>query len=363
MTKRNLQVLSELVAIVQENNRQLDGQLQRVKTENALCRLTYRTRPSDFDKENNRPLDGQLQRVKTENALTYGTRPSDFDKENKENKRPLDRQFQSGKAERVSHPQTPLRRMILEPKSGCVDAINVVMPSHKSSRKSLALYAIEKAGEAFDDVCIVSPKNTGVTDADYGSHGLILHFDNMEKSKECRVGILTVGEYENQHNARNGQGLTSLTRTNRNIKRYCRMIVASLCHLDLGHPISFLRIQAIRGARTRWHTDTMRGTTNNLVLFHNEGGRIAYRTFPAFKTSVCTFNNILCIPFSCSEPDNELMVIFLNDNKATMVNLPMTMLEYLGGYGDLGDVVVGGVKRGKLQVVLNKEGHSREGHD
>ena len=100
--------------------------------------------------------------------------------------------------------------------------------------------------------------------------------------------------------------------------------------------MGFIRINAVRGARTIPHTDSIRGPTVNLINFSSLSGnsvnaRLMVKCFPAFCTSVVDLYRDLYIPFQYTEIKDFLIMI--GPGKTLSSYLPE---DCNGSYKDIG---------------------------
>ncbi len=213
-------------------------------------------------------------------------------------------------------------RIILDPPTGwqSICGINSARPKkplqHLTTKLPVSLQ--KEISVLFNCLKLKQPPkhSVGVTDEDYGAHGLTVNFVPGLKNS----GELILGQYNNEHNAiKGGCGLTKHTWRNPDNQRFARIVVKSMIYTLLPHPISFIRINPMAGGKTVWHTDSMRGTTCNMVLFHDAGGMIEVSTFQEFKTSVVSFQEKQFIPFSGNQGTDKLLLIGLDETgRATM---------------------------------------------
>ena len=243
--------------------------------------------------------------------------------------------------------------------------INVLLPKTHRDRSKMAAAACKQLPLLFSKLKLrkKTAGHVGDHNSDYGNHEEILCFMENSKVDGAPVGRLILGDYENQHNAitETNSGVTKSTMEVNNLK-YCKAIVQSLADVRIPHPLGYLRIEAVCGAQTIPHLDSMRGPTVNLVNFHQGGGCIVIRTFPQFKTSVVTLDGEQYIPFDYSLTRNYLVLIGLPNrkcqqelsknvqSKAIFHVKPACTIEALKPHGCLKCAVVG-LKEGLLQTI------------
>lgn len=261
---------------------------------------------------------------------------------------------------------------------GCLP-INCKMPSNVQKRVLISERAMFTVAELFPKLKLRRrhADTAGVTDVDYGSHQKMLCFSH-NASKQCNVGELSLGEYENSHHIfkenSSENGLTNETNKQLNLL-FCQAVVKSMCAVNVPHPMGYIRINPVCGAMTTPHTDNMRGPTVNLVNFHSANtatvnARLMVRPFPAFKTSVVQLHGNLFVPFQHTEIEDSLVLIgpgrgsqshLPEDCKhqeirdcdwgsVTFFNFPAKVVDELAPYGHLNFAVLG-LKKGFLQTI------------
>ena len=195
--------------------------------------------------------------------------------------------------------------------------INCKIPQEDKDRKDLSKRGFEDVAMLFDWLSYIkrNPKSQGISDKDYGSHQYILNFVNTSNDRD--IGEVMLREYENRHCNKNKlstrTGLTKKSLEAVNLS-FCKAVVKSLSTSCLPHPLGFIRIDAVRGARTTPHIDNIRGPTVNLVNFssatvNHVNARIMVKYFPAFCTSVVELHGNLFIPFKYTEVEDSLILI------------------------------------------------------
>jgi hypothetical protein len=118
-----------------------------------------------------------------------------------------------------------------------------------------------------------------------------------------------------------------------------------------------IRVASIKGARTRCHTDSFGGLTENYVTFHGTGAGLVVHRFPSFRTSVVLLRGRPYIPMAYSERTG-LKMYSLHASNAEKFLFPADAVDELQPFGNI-PYVVAGIKKGKLQVVATNEGPKR----
>ena len=111
-----------------------------------------------------------------------------------------------------------------------------------------------------------------------------------------------------------------------------------------------MRVNVVIGAKTKWHTDTMRGFTRSFVAIEEGSNfQLEVRLFPHFRSSVVKYKEDLFIPHELG--DKEICLIGLKDGKAHFYIGPHRIVNELEPFGLLVDHVVVGIKHDMLQVI------------
>jgi hypothetical protein len=229
----------------------------------------------------------------------------------------------------------------------------------KSAREAKAIYDLFPHNE----LRVLKPHAVGKTNEDYGGKYSILNFCMEEpRIKGTRCGQASMGwMYEADQKMVTHPGHTRCNVSKRNLS-YLSAIRQSLLskvdptmlQLDKDRNLSIMdtmRVSAVRGAKTLAHTDSLRGITPSYVMFHENGGCLRIRRFPAFRSSVVLFMGKPFVPFSFSATDGLQLLGFSDDLKsAQRFEFPSSALEMLTPFGELSCAVVG-IKACKLQVI------------
>jgi hypothetical protein len=208
-----------------------------------------------------------------------------------------------------------------------------------------------------DQLVALHHQKIGNTNEDYGGIEEILSF---EPSNE-KVGRYTIGAYESDQKQQyygdtvTEEGwLTKKTRTKIG-SSYYNAIKKSLEYalinetrlmqhkmwLDSAVLQRTVRMEAIRGARTKGHTDGGRGTHPSFVMFHDCGGGLRFRVWPHFKASVVRLGNMLCIPMNFDPDGLQLYVQDENNaNDGVRILCPPECLYDLKPYGLLEEYMI-----------------------
>ena len=117
------------------------------------------------------------------------------------------------------------------------------------------------------------------------------------------------------------------------------------------HMMQCMRIGCVQGAMTVEHNDTMRGATPTFVFIQPSSNfQLRVRQFPLFKVSVVLHNGVPCVPHQHREGLG-LTLIGYWGGRASYILLPEREVENLLPHGNLNNLIVVGVKEGKIQVI------------
>lgn len=214
----------------------------------------------------------------------------------------------------------------------------------------------------------IDPDKVGNPNQDYGGIEQILAFEPTNE----KVGRYIIGAYESDQKQETFGDTTTedgwVTQKTRSKigSLYFNAIKTSLEYalindnrlgkhkMWLDTPVlqRTLRMEAIRGARTKAHTDGGRGTHPSFVMFHDDGGGLRYRIWPHFKASVVRLGNMLCIPMNIDPSGLQLYVQDENDtNECVRILVPPECLHNLQPYGVLEEYMIVGIKNHQLQIM------------
>jgi hypothetical protein len=229
----------------------------------------------------------------------------------------------------------------------------------EAARDAKAIYELFPNSE----LRLMKANSIGKTNEDYGGKYSILNFCmEASRKKRKRFGQASMGWiYEADQKMVTHPGHIRCNVSDRNLsyltavrQSLSRMVDQQMLQLDEDGNRSImdtLRVSAIRGARTKAHTDSMRGMTPSYVMFHEAGACLRVRKFPSFRCSVVLLKGAPFIPFAFSENDG-LQMLGFSDNRisAQRYEFPQDVLEMLQPYGELCCAVVG-IKNSMLQVI------------
>jgi hypothetical protein len=157
---------------------------------------------------------------------------------------------------------------------------------NKSYRKSYRAREALRYAEALKQIRLLCPlkeiripRGIGETNTDYGKKGSSLNFPpdilaNPKKAREQHFGSFTIGlEYSADHKKQTHKGRHFCIRSEKYMPWLLIIKYTLSCRTLYPHPIETLRVNAIRGANTQWHTDTLRGTTDNCILIFSDASQ------------------------------------------------------------------------------------------
>ena len=231
----------------------------------------------------------------------------------------------------------------------------------------------------------IKKMDIGSTNVDYGGHQKALNFVMPEEIQEVqlalngdaqsmaeegichgKIGTLTIGlAYEGDWKANSriaGKGERTMCETSEKYLEFLLLVkrmIQPLIHSTLSLVLDdCMRVNILRGARTKAHTDSYKGNAPNLVFIVNEpgveSGYLCYDTFPVFKHSVVKLHGKFYIPHSFSEASDECRCIGANPDhpsKPIYYVFPSSVIDEMEPYGNLSFGIVGWKAKGTLQIV------------
>jgi hypothetical protein len=120
------------------------------------------------------------------------------------------------------------------------------------------------------------PVGIGVTNTDYGKKASSLNFSvevlgNPWESQKRIIGSVTLGlQYGTDHKKVTHKGRFCCKRSEKYMEWLLIIRDTLSCRSLFPHDIGTLRVNAICGANTQWHTDTLRGTTDNCIYIFSD---------------------------------------------------------------------------------------------
>jgi len=225
-------------------------------------------------------------------------------------------------------------------------------------RTRIAAPASIAMAESFNDIQLEKLNKADVImdpDEDYGNHVASLSGGSH----------LVMGWCDNEHNdlaqknkakgtVARSSGLLELEKKNGSLQHF-KNLVRSIAATVL--PVAWirLRINCMRGNRTKAHTDSSRGCSPNGVMFHAEGGKLCFTRRVEFKISVVQLNDSYFIPFDLSAATNKLWMIGFDDRegkegKAIWYLFDAAAFNEVRPIGRLKNIVLG-IKEGRVNTV------------
>ena len=272
----------------------------------------------------------------------------------------------------------------------------------EKKKKSLASLATTMLQTRPSDKTLKSPykkEDVGKATVDYGGHQKALHFLMPKEASEYRLTMnsdppeaMSSGNVE--HTLTNTKSTTKVGSLSiglvyegdwkassymaGNGKR--KMCQKSEEHLDFLNTIKemlsgevhpslkilmddTLRVNCLRGARTKPHTDSYKGNAPNFMFIAPENsvedpGYLCYDVFPVFKHSVVKLFGQYFVPHSYSEASKECKCIGpnpLDPSKPIYYIFPNGIIDHMQPYGNLTFGIVGWKASGLLQIVEKYE--------
>lgn len=188
----------------------------------------------------------------------------------------------------------------------------------------------------------------------YGSHQLLLGYQDVEEenTRNLKCGTKTFGlRYENEHHvAMKAKVCCDFS------QKHMEFLLVVHRSIMLQYPkykkvtSQFMRVDLVVGAKTVWHTDTMRGPTPNFMFIEpGHGFQLQVSSFPNFRCSVVTLNGDKYIPHMVRHGHLEL--IGYKEGKPHFFRCSLDTMRLLKPHGNLDKHIVVGIKHGKLQVI------------
>lgn len=219
------------------------------------------------------------------------------------------------------------------------------------------------------------PKDVGVGNRDHGNHLLSLNFPFKDikngKIQGISVGRKTLGCYyvAAQKTVYQGRArpLASYQHAElvdliwKSLVPYARKAYSMYMDTMTNH----FRVDIMRGARTKPHTDGLNSLAPNFLLINDEDspsangdagpGCLFIRTFPKFRSSVVSYQNTKYIPMRYSEQKDTLTLLGIEvagngPGEVQYHNFEASVVDELEPVGDLSFAVVG-IKKGMLQIM------------
>ena len=221
--------------------------------------------------------------------------------------------------------------------------------------------------QAILDLCPVQElkliAGVGETLKDYGSKVSSLNFEdkyikNPSLAKEEHFGTFSIGlQYEADFKKKANNGRERCLLSEQHI-RFLRLVEHSLMNV-VSHDTNTLRVNVIRGARTPYHNDTLRGTTNNFIMMfppnEESHGGIEVDMKVHFKCSIVSIAHYdgFFIPLHFSEVKQTIHMVGAHPTKPNQCQhylFSSSVYEEIFTIGLLPFAVMG-IKKGRLQVV------------
>ncbi|KAL3912791.1 MAG: hypothetical protein SGILL_006745 [Bacillariaceae sp.] len=200
-------------------------------------------------------------------------------------------------------------------------------------------------------------------DINYGLHHLDLGMDNVSEEdmkimeeKNMKIGTKSLGlTYDNHHTSvMFNRSMCKQSEKHLGFLQGCHDSIQLQCpEYRMEETSDFMRVNCVAGAKTKEHTDTMRGFTRSFIAIEKGSSfQLRVRMFPHFRSSVVMYNNQFYIPHELS--DKEICLIGLKEGRPHFFIGPQAIMEKLESFGRLVNHVVVGIKKGKLQVIKTK---------
>jgi hypothetical protein len=196
----------------------------------------------------------------------------------------------------------------------------------------------------------------------YGLHQLNLGFGEVSstdgttlKAKNLKVGSKSLGlSYDNAHTARMfSREMCIASQKNIDFLRLVHRSIQVKYNRIRQQTMNFMRVNVVVGAKTKWHTDTMRGATPSFILIkQGHSFQLQVRNFPHFRSSVVIYKGKKYIPHELG--DKEIVLIGQQNGKAQFFLGPVSIFDKLQPFGTLEDWIIVGIKKGKLQVISSE---------